>query len=61
MESHDETETDPPTLRFQDQTPIAKPDSKRTCATLSPPDEEPVLEKLEATIEKAIENKFQIL
>ena len=58
MESHDETATDPPTLRFQDQTPIAKPDNKRTCAALSPPDEEPVLEKLEATIEKAIENKI---
>ena len=58
MESHDETATNPPTLRFQDQTPIAKPDNKRTCAALSPPDEEPVLEKLEATIEKAIENKI---
>ena len=54
MESHDETATDPPTLRFQDQTPIAKPDNKRTCAALSPPDEEPVLDKLQATIEKAI-------
>ena len=58
MESHDENATDPPTLRFQDQTPIAKPDNKRICAALSPPDEEPLLEKLEATIEKAIENKI---
>ena len=45
-------------FRFQELTPNAKSKTRRTCKALSHADEEPIINKLEETNEKAFENKI---
>ena len=51
-----------PQLRYQDQTPIAKSTSKRSCAVLSPPDLASISESnanINEIIESSIEKVFE--
>ena len=57
--SGDSTHTEPPPLRYQDQTPISKQDNKRSRTELSPLYELSHKDTLQNQIEKAVEKSLE--